>query len=36
MPAAEQWESYFDAAGILESLGCCHVRGDAVEFGCGY
>ena len=36
MPAAEQWESYFDAAGILESLGCCHVKGDAVEFGSGY
>lgn len=36
MPAAEQWESYFDAAGILESLGCRRVRGDAVEFGCGY
>jgi SAM-dependent methyltransferase len=36
MPAAEQWESYFDAAGILESLGCCHLSGDAVEFGCGY
>jgi SAM-dependent methyltransferase len=36
MPAAEQWESYFDAAGILESLACRQVRGDAVEFGCGY
>jgi SAM-dependent methyltransferase len=36
MPAAEQWESYFDAAGILESLGCRHWSGDAVEFGCGY
>lgn len=36
MPAAEQWESYFDAAGILESLGCRDLSGDAVEFGCGY
>jgi len=36
MPAAEQWESYFDAAGVLESLGCRHLSGDAVEFGCGY
>ncbi|HLZ98635.1 MAG TPA: class I SAM-dependent methyltransferase [Steroidobacteraceae bacterium] len=36
MPAAEQWESYFDAAGVLESLGCRGLHGDAVEFGCGY
>jgi len=36
MPAAEQWESYFDAAGIVESLGCCHLTGDVVEFGCGH
>ena len=36
MPAVEQWESYFDAAGILESLGCRRLRGDVVEFGCGY
>jgi SAM-dependent methyltransferase len=36
MPAAEQWESYFDPAGILESLGCRNLSGDAVEFGCGY
>jgi SAM-dependent methyltransferase len=36
MPAVEQWESYFDAAGILKSLGCCGLNGDAVEFGCGY
>jgi len=36
MPPAEQWESYFDAAGVLESLGCRHLRGDAIEFGCGY
>ena len=36
MPAAEQWESYFDPAGIVESLGCCRLTGDVVEFGCGY
>jgi len=36
MPAAEQWESYFDPVGILESLGCCRSSGDIVEFGCGY
>jgi SAM-dependent methyltransferase len=36
MPAVEQWESYFDSAGILESFGCSHLSGDAVEFGCGY
>jgi SAM-dependent methyltransferase len=36
MPAAEQWESYFDPAGILKSLGCCELNGDIVEFGCGY
>ena len=36
MPAAAQWESYFDTAGILESLGCRHLRGDVIEFGCGY
>jgi SAM-dependent methyltransferase len=36
MPAVEQWESYFDAAGVLESLGCRHLSGEAIEFGCGY
>jgi SAM-dependent methyltransferase len=36
MPAVEQWESYFDIAGVLEALGCHVVGGDAVEFGCGY
>jgi len=36
MPAVEQWESYFDPPAILESLGCRHLSGDAVEFGCGY
>jgi SAM-dependent methyltransferase len=36
MPAVEQWESYFDAAGILEFIGCRHLSGDAIEFGCGY
>jgi len=36
MPAVEQWESYFDVVGILESLGCRDSNGDAIEFGCGY
>jgi SAM-dependent methyltransferase len=36
MPPLEQWESYFGAAGILETLGYARVCGDAVEFGCGY
>ncbi len=36
MPSAEQWESYFDPAGILDSLGCHQLSGDVVEFGCGY
>jgi SAM-dependent methyltransferase len=36
MPAVEQWESYFDAVGILESLGCRDSSGDAIELGCGY
>lgn len=36
MPVAEQWESYFDVAAILDSLGCPHVSGDVIEFGCGY
>ena len=36
MPEVGQWESYFDAAGILESLGCRRLSGDAIEFGCGY
>jgi len=36
MPAIGQWESYFDAAGVLESLGCRDLSGDAIEFGCGY
>lgn len=36
MPAVEQWESYFDAAGILDVLADRAVSGDAIEFGCGY
>jgi SAM-dependent methyltransferase len=36
MPEMQQWESYFDAAGILGCLGCRQLQGDAVEFGCGY
>ncbi|MGC1523454.1 MAG: methyltransferase domain-containing protein [Steroidobacteraceae bacterium] len=36
MPAAEQWESYFDPPGILDALVGRRVTGDAIEFGCGY
>lgn len=36
MPVVEQWESYFDASGILDCFGFRHVSGDAIEFGCGY
>lgn len=36
MPPPEQWESYFHVAGILEPLGWGDIRGDVVEFGCGY
>src|ERR1700742_1266043 len=36
MPAVEQWESYFDVVGILDSLGCRDSTGDVIEFGCGY
>jgi SAM-dependent methyltransferase len=36
MPAVAQWESYFDADSIVESLFGALPGGDAVEFGCGY
>jgi SAM-dependent methyltransferase len=36
VPAQELWESFFDAAAILEALGCRELTGDLVEFGCGY
>lgn len=36
MPVVEQWESYFDVAGVLDSLGCREAIGDVIEFGCGY
>lgn len=36
MPEVEQWESYFDAAGIVGSLGSRDLTADAIEFGCGY
>ena len=36
MPPVDRWESYFNAAEVLESLGCRDLSGDAVEFGCGY
>jgi hypothetical protein len=36
MPAIEPWESYFDAAGIVDSLRSHDLTVDAIEFGCGY
>ena len=36
MPPVDQWESFFAPARILDSLGCRDIRGDLVEFGCGY
>jgi SAM-dependent methyltransferase len=36
MPAAQQWESYFDPPGVLDALGGRRISGDAVEFGCGH
>jgi SAM-dependent methyltransferase len=36
MPAAEQWDRFFDPGAILQAFGCDCLRGDVVEFGCGY
>jgi SAM-dependent methyltransferase len=36
MPPADQWESFFNAGVLLDALGCRNLRGDGVEFGCGY
>jgi len=36
MPAAPIWERFFDPEAILDVLGCTNIRGDALEFGCGY
>ena len=36
MPPAQVWESFFDAAGVFDALGCQAQRGDVVEFGCGH
>ena len=36
MPPAELWDSFFDAAAIVDTLSGGRVDGDAVEFGCGY
>ena len=37
MPPVELWESFFGSpADIFDTLGCHKVRGDALEFGCGY
>lgn len=36
MPAASQWESFFDADRLLDALVREPVAGDVIEFGCGY
>lgn len=36
MPPLKEWEGFFDPEGILKALGCYDLRGDIVEFGCGY
>lgn len=36
MPPREQWETFFDPAAVLKALGCRRLRGDCIEFGCGY
>ena len=37
MPEETYWESFFDAARVLEALvGSQPIVGDVVEFGCGY
>lgn len=36
MPAAERWESFFDADCVLAKLDCDSDCGDVLEFGCGY
>jgi SAM-dependent methyltransferase len=36
MPEGSQWESFFNPACTLTALDCADLRGDVVEFGCGY
>jgi len=36
MPAVDLWESFFDAAAVVDALSGGRVDGDVVEFGCGY
>src|SRR5258708_33291148 len=36
MLVVEQWESYFDTAGILDSFGFSRLSDYDIEFGCGY
>jgi SAM-dependent methyltransferase len=36
MPDEKLWASFFDPEVILDQLGLCSLRGDVVEFGCGY
>ena len=36
MPEENYWASFFNADCVLDRLGCNDLRGDVVEFGCGY
>jgi SAM-dependent methyltransferase len=36
MPDEKLWASFFDPEVILDQLGLCSLKGDVVEFGCGY
>ena len=36
MPGEASWSEFFDAACIVEKLGCDSKCGDVVDFGCGY
>jgi SAM-dependent methyltransferase len=36
MPPLELWEGFFDPAVMLAALGCRQLRGDCIDFGCGY
>lgn len=36
MPAAEYWDSFFDAPCVLAKLDCTPACQDVLEFGCGY
>ncbi len=36
MPDEAMWDSFFEPPAVLAKLGFGEVRGDVVEFGCGY